>query len=116
MANCGDVVDSACLRHLKCQCGFVVKQPNEGAIENAFEQLTSRSSTAAGGPVGTVHYVYDLDGHLVAEADAATGASLRDYIWLPANDNGNDTLSEVRAADDRHLFGYHCRPYRPVTC
>jgi RHS repeat-associated protein len=54
---------------------------------NALEQLTSRTTSAAGGPVGTIHYVYDLDGHLIVEADAATGATLREYIWLPANDN-----------------------------
>ncbi len=54
---------------------------------NALEQLTSRTTSAAGGPTGTIHYIYDLDGHLIVEADAATGATLREYIWLPANDN-----------------------------
>jgi RHS repeat-associated protein len=61
---------------------------------NAFEQLTSRSSSSPAVATGTVHYLYDLDGHLIAEADAATGATLRDYIWLPSNDNSNDTLAE----------------------
>jgi RHS repeat-associated protein len=56
-------------------------------VYNAFEQLTSRVTTAAGAPAGTVHYIYDLDGHLIVEADAATGATLREYIWLPSNDN-----------------------------
>jgi len=50
-----------------------------------FEQMMSRLTTAPGGPLGTVHFIYDLDGHLIAEADGATGAILRDYIWLPAN-------------------------------
>jgi YD repeat-containing protein len=54
---------------------------------NALEQLTSRTTSAAGGPVGTIHYIYDLDGHLIVEADAAKGATLREYIWLPSNDN-----------------------------
>jgi len=58
---------------------------------NAFEQMTSRTTSAPGGPTGTVHYIYDLDGHLIAEADAATGTTVRDYIWLPANENGNPT-------------------------
>jgi RHS repeat-associated protein len=31
-------------------------------------------------------YVYGLDGALLAEADGATGATLRDYIWLPVDD------------------------------
>ena len=54
---------------------------------NALEQLTTRSTAASGGPVGQVAYIYDLDGHLIAEADAATGATTRDYIWAAANDN-----------------------------
>jgi RHS repeat-associated protein len=36
-------------------------------------------------PVGTTHYIYDLDGHLIAEATgttAATAVITREYIWL----------------------------------
>jgi RHS repeat-associated protein len=54
---------------------------------NALEQLTTRVTTAAGAPAGTVAYVYDMEGHLLVEADATTGATLREYIWLPSNDN-----------------------------
>ena len=54
---------------------------------NALEQLTTRSTSAVGGPVGQVAYIYDLDGHLIAEATASTGATTRDYIWAAANDN-----------------------------
>ena len=53
---------------------------------NALEQMVQRSTNAPGGPAGTVHYVYGLDGALLAEADGATGATLRDYIWLPVDD------------------------------
>jgi RHS repeat-associated protein len=53
---------------------------------NALEQLTSRTTTAAGGPVGQVAYTYDLDGHLLTEATSA-GVKTREYIWLPSNDN-----------------------------
>ena len=63
-------------------------------VYNALDQLASRSSTAAGAPIGVVHYVYDLDGHLIAEATGATGATTRDYIWLPSNDNQNDTYTD----------------------
>jgi RHS repeat-associated protein len=49
------------------------------------------STSASGGPTGIVHYIYDLDGHLLAEANgSATGTSVvttREYIWLPDNDN-----------------------------
>jgi RHS repeat-associated protein len=54
---------------------------------NALEQLTTRTTTAAGGPVGQVAYTYDLDGHLITEATASSGAKTREYIWLPSNDN-----------------------------
>lgn len=54
---------------------------------NALEQLTTRSTSASGGPVGQVAYIYDLDGHLIAEATASTGATTRDYVWAAANDN-----------------------------
>jgi RHS repeat-associated protein len=54
---------------------------------NALEQLTSRNTSAVGAPAGTVHYLYDQDGHLIAEANAATGTITRDYIWLASNDN-----------------------------
>ena len=52
---------------------------------NALEQMVTRVTTAPGGPAGTMHYIYDLDGHLIAEADGATGATLREYIWLASN-------------------------------
>ena len=54
---------------------------------NALEQMVTRVTTAPGGPAGTVHYIYDTQGHLSAEADGTTGATLREYIWLASNDN-----------------------------
>jgi uncharacterized protein RhaS with RHS repeats len=32
-------------------------------------------------PAGTTHYLYDLTGHLLVEADD-TGQTLREYVWL----------------------------------
>ncbi len=70
-------------------------------VYNGLQQLASRTSTAAGAPIGAVHYIYDLDGHLIAEATGATGANLRDYIWQPSNDNHNDTYTDdLLAAND----------------
>jgi RHS repeat-associated protein len=63
-------------------------------IYNGMEQLVSRVSQSPAAPIGTIHYIYDLDGHLIAEANGSTGAVTRVYIWLPANDNRNDTLAE----------------------
>jgi RHS repeat-associated protein len=80
---------------------------------NALEQMISRVSNAAGAPTTIVHYIYDLDGHLIAEANgsATSNTFTREYIWLPANDNNNlqpsglsrgDTLAEdvLGAAND----------------
>jgi RHS repeat-associated protein len=53
-------------------------------LYNGFGQLASRDLTAATGTPGTTHYLYDLDGHLIAEADALTGQTLREYLWLDA--------------------------------
>jgi YD repeat-containing protein len=63
-------------------------------VYNGMEQLVSRVSQSPAAPIGTIHYIYDLDGHLIAEANGSTGAVTRVYIWLPANDNRNDTLAE----------------------
>ena len=49
---------------------------------NGLEQLVSRSTSAPGGPSGTIHYIYDLAGHLIAAADGATGTTTREYLWL----------------------------------
>jgi RHS repeat-associated protein len=67
---------------------------------NALEQLVSRSTSAAGGPSGTVHYIHDLDGHIIAEADGATGATLREYIWMADNDNEAPTDLPLAVVDD----------------
>ena len=54
---------------------------------NALEEMTTRTTSATGGPVGQVAYIYDQGGHLIAEAKASTGATTRDYIWQADNDN-----------------------------
>ena len=73
---------------------------------NALEQLTTRSTSASGGPVGNVAYLYDLDGHLIAEATASTGATTRDYIWAAANDN-NPVDLPLAVAEAATLYMVH---------
>ncbi len=48
---------------------------------NGLEQLVVRDLPAAA-PARTVHSIYDRNGNLIAEADGATGATVREYIWL----------------------------------
>jgi RHS repeat-associated protein len=73
---------------------------------NAFEQLVSRSTSAPGGPSGTIHYIHDLDGHVIAEADASTGAIARDYIWMASNDNTPTDLP-LAVAEGASLYQVH---------
>ncbi len=73
---------------------------------NAFEQLVARSTSAPGGPLGTVHYIHDLDGHIIAEADGSTGAITRDYIWMAANDNAPTDLP-LAVAEGANLYMVH---------
>jgi RHS repeat-associated protein len=73
---------------------------------NAFEQLVARSTAAPGGPSGTVHYIHDRDGHIIAEADASTGAITRDYIWMAANDNAPTELP-LAVAEGANLYMVH---------
>jgi RHS repeat-associated protein len=77
--------------------------------------MVSRSSSHPGVPTGTVHYIYDTDGHLIAEANAATGVTTREYIWLPSNDNGPVDLP-IAIAEAGAIFHVHAdhlgRPIR----
>jgi RHS repeat-associated protein len=73
---------------------------------NALEQLTTRTTSAVGGPTGQVAYIYDLEGHLIAEATASTGATTRDYIWMAANDNAPVDLP-LAVAEAATLYQVH---------
>ncbi|MGI8525084.1 MAG: hypothetical protein ACR2K5_02740 [Pseudolabrys sp.] len=47
---------------------------------DGLERLAIRA-TSNMTPAGTTHYVYDLAGHLIAEA-TDTGTTVREYVWL----------------------------------
>jgi len=53
-----------------------------------------------------VAYIYDLDGHLIAEATASSGATTRDYIWLAANDNAPIDMP-LAVAEAANLYMVH---------
>ena len=48
------------------------------------ERRVSRTQTS-GGVSSTVHSIYDDSGQLLAEHDGATGAMLREYVWLESS-------------------------------
>ena len=73
---------------------------------NALDQQVTRSTSATGGPTGTVGYIYDLEGHLIAETNASTGATTRDYIWQASNDNGPVDLP-LAVAEAASLYMVH---------
>ncbi|NJM29784.1 MAG: RHS repeat protein [Rhizobiales bacterium] len=78
---------------------------------NALEQLSSRQLISPLTPVGTTHYIYDLDGQLIAEATGATAATaviVREYIWLEgmpvmAIDGVNTATPVLMAVHTDHL-------------
>ena len=49
---------------------------------NGGEQLIQRVITNSGSSNGTIQYVHDRMGNIIAEATSA-GATAREYIWLP---------------------------------
>ncbi len=51
-------------------------------VYNGFEQLISRVVTNSGTANGTTYFVHDQWGNVIAELNA-TGATVREYIWLP---------------------------------
>ncbi|MBS0469559.1 MAG: hypothetical protein JSR60_00710, partial [Proteobacteria bacterium] len=46
-------------------------------VYNALEERAAKTASGS-----TIQFVYDRAGHLIEEADASTGAALREYIWL----------------------------------
>jgi RHS repeat-associated protein len=80
-------------------------------LYNALEQLSSRAVSSPLTPVGTTHYLYDLDGRLIAEAfgnTAATAVLVREYIWLEgmpvmAIDGVNTATPVLMAVHTDHL-------------
>lgn len=59
-------------------------------LYNGFDQLASRQLTNMT-PAGTTHLIYDRAGNLIAEANGATGAILREYVWLEETPHLDDT-------------------------
>jgi RHS repeat-associated protein len=56
-------------------------------------------------PSGAVHMLYDTTGRLLAEADAATGATLREYVWLEVEDYEVEGGPTRRPANDNLASG-----------
>ena len=67
---------------------------------NGQHQLIGRVITNSGSENGTTHYVHDRGGNVIAELDAS-GATAREYIWLPETEIAPTAAS--RAQIDRPI-------------
>lgn len=71
---------------------------------DGLERLSVRAVTNTT-PSGTTHLIYDTAGHLLAEANAANGATIREYVWLEVDDLGADSGPTARPANDNQRGG-----------
>jgi len=86
-----------------------VSQDGALAASYTYDMSEQRIIKAVSGATA-IHYHYDGEGRLIAETDAATGETIRDYVWLgltpiasfgAANDNGGgeDCADEIAALE-----------------
>jgi len=66
---------------------------------DGLERLAIRAATNST-PSGTTHLIYDTAGHLLAEANAISGATVREYVWLEVEDQGADLGPTNRPDND----------------
>ena len=80
---------------------------------NALEQLATRTLSPPSSSAVTIEYIYDTAGHLIAEADAATGDSLREYIWL--DDRPAAVVTDISALTPTIWFVHADHLARPIA-
>lgn len=63
---------------------MVVKKNNAGVANYGYDFREQRvwRRLITGSTSSEIHYIFDQDGHLLAEHNGYTGAVLREYIWL----------------------------------
>jgi RHS repeat-associated protein len=79
-------------------------------VYDGLERLAIRT-TQNMVPAGTTHYVYDRDGHLIAEA-TNTGTTTREYIWL--HDMPLAVVADVDTASPNLYFVHADHLERPL--
>jgi len=79
-------------------------------VYDALERLAIRT-TQNMTPAGTTHYVYDRDGHLIAEA-TGTGTTTREYVWL--DDMPLAVVADVDTASPNLYFVHADHLDRPL--
>ncbi len=67
-------------RPIACDGGSGISNQRVQNLHNAMGQRAVKS--VDGGAAGTIHFIYDQAGQVIAEIDAATGMTLREYIYV----------------------------------
>ena len=91
--------------------GRLATVSQDGALSASYtyDMSEQRIVKAVSGETA-IHYHYDGEGRLISETDAATGVTIRDYVWLgltpiasfgPANDN--NPPSEPENCDEQEI-------------
>jgi RHS repeat-associated protein len=81
------------------------------AADYTYDALERMAIRAVASSAATTHYLYDLDGRLLAEADD-TGATLLEYIWL--DDMPLAVVADVNTASPNLYFVHADHLNRPV--
>ncbi len=67
-------------RPIACDGGSGISNQRVQNLHNAMGQRAVKS--VDGGAAGTIHFIYDQAGQVIAEIDAVTGMTLREYIYV----------------------------------
>lgn len=74
-------------------------------LRNAFHQRVTKKSSNG----NTMHYVYDEEGHLLAELDGF-GVSLREHVWL-----GDQPVAVLDRGEINYVYADHLNTPRLIT-
>jgi RHS repeat-associated protein len=79
-------------------------------VYDGLERMAVRT-TLNMSPAGTTHYLYDLKGHLLVEADS-TGQTLREYVWI--DDLPLAVVSDVNTVSPNLYYVHADQVNRPL--
>jgi RHS repeat-associated protein len=79
-------------------------------VYDGLERMAVRT-TQNMSPAGTTHYLYDLKGHLLVEADS-TGQTLREYVWI--DDLPLAVVADVNTASPNLYYVHADQVNRPL--
>ena len=94
--------NTSIVRPLSCNTGIAQPQAHVENLHNAQGQRVAK--TVNGDTNSTVHFIYDQSGQLIAEMDADTGQTLREYVYV----NGQQiALVDDTGSPDEAVYYVH---------